>query len=278
MAAGLSVAVAVAVAVAVGVAVGVAVVGVGVAVRVGVGDGLLRVSLIGVSVTVPTLLPFSVSWPPAVTATITDEPAEAAAPRSSATLREVPTPFATAPVVFTLMLHGFTVTVWPFASAWPAGNDEPVTTKMHEPKRSVPVAELPPDAILNPGLLLEPVNVTVVSEVVPNCGTPDENENGVSASAAVMVPLAAKVVSEATPSCLPEAEALDTGIGEDEPDPPVHASETTTTAASASALESRRLTGAPVLSFMTFVLMDPTRQPLHMTSLRAYTAPLLGQL
>ena len=138
-----------------------------------------------------------------------------------------------------------------------------MTTKMHEPKRSVPVAELPPDAILNPGLLLEPVNVTVVSVVVPNCETPDENENGVSASAAVMVPLAAKVVSEATPSCLPEAEAaLDTGIGDDVPDPPVHASETTTTAASASALKSRRFGRAPIFSFMTFVLMDPTRQPL----------------
>lgn len=112
---------------------------------------------------------------------------------------------------------------------------------MHEPKRNAPVAELPPDAILNPGLLLEPVNVTVVSVVVPNCGTPDENEKGVSASAAVMVPLAASVVSEARPSCCPEAgAALATGIVEDVPDPPVHASETTTTAASASALESRR--------------------------------------
>ena len=108
---GVGLAVAVSEAVAVGVGEGVAVGGGdGVAVRVGVGVGLKATSM-GVSVTVPTLLPFSVSWPPAVTARITDEPAEAAAPRSSATLRDVATPFATAPVVFTLMLHGFTVTV-----------------------------------------------------------------------------------------------------------------------------------------------------------------------
>ena len=75
-----------------------------------------RQPLTGVSVTVPTLLPFSVSAPPGVTEMITDEPADAAAPSSSATDRLVATPFATAPVVLTLMLQGLTVTVWPSAS------------------------------------------------------------------------------------------------------------------------------------------------------------------
>ena len=114
---------------------------------------------------------------------------------------------------------------------------------MHEPKLSEPLAELPPDAILNAGLLLEPLNVTVVSAVVPNCVTPVENENGVSATADVTVPLAANVVFEATPSTWPEdGAALAAWVGDGVTDPLAQPADTTTTDASASVLKRRLFT------------------------------------
>jgi len=131
-----------------------------------------------------------------LTAIVTDAPAEDAAPSRSATLREVATPFADAPAVFTLMLHGLTVTVCPTASAEPAGNVEEVTRKWHEPNVVVPVAVLPPDAIENAGVVAVLVNATVVVAVVPKDGTPAGNAKGVFATAAVVVGAAAKLVSE----------------------------------------------------------------------------------
>lgn len=202
------------VAVGTGVGDGVAV-GAGVGVAVGVGDGVglgeavpvaVGVGLgvgdptvpSGTRVTVPTWLPFSVSWPFALTPTVTVAPADDAAPRTNATEREVAIPFAMAPVVFTLKLQGFTVIVSP-TRRFPTVPVVAATAKMQEPKLSAPVAVLPPEAILNAGLATVPVNVTVVSPVVPNCETPDANVNGTFARAAVMVAFAASVVSDATP-------------------------------------------------------------------------------
>jgi len=151
----------------------------------------------GVNVTVPTDWPFRVSCPPGLTATLTDAPAEAAAPSRSATLRVLATPFAAWPLMLTLMLQGWTVTVCPTANGDPAGNVDEVTAKMQEPKVVVPVAVLAPEAIENAGVVAVLVNATVVVAVVPKEATPEGNANGVFATAAVVVGDAARLASAA---------------------------------------------------------------------------------
>ena len=145
--------------------------------------------------TVPTDWPLRVNCPPGLTATVTDAPAEAAAPSRSATLRLVATPFAVAPAVLTLRLHGLTVTVCPTASGEPAGNVEAVTRKWHEPNVVVPLAVLPPEAIENAGVVEVLVNATVVVAVVPKEGMPAGNAKDVFATAAVTVGEAGRAAS-----------------------------------------------------------------------------------
>lgn len=93
------------------------------------------------------------------------------------------------------MLHGLTMTVLPRASGEGATNVDCVTRKSHEPKLVVPLAELPPEAIENEGVVEVLVNANVVGATVPNSLTPDGNAKEVFTTAAVIVGDTASVVS-----------------------------------------------------------------------------------
>lgn len=68
------------------------------------------------SVTVPTVWPLNVIWPPAFTDTVSEAPDDAAVPSTSARCVTGPDHFATCPLVLMLMLQGWTVIVLPVAS------------------------------------------------------------------------------------------------------------------------------------------------------------------
>ena len=93
------------------------------------------------------------------------------------------------------MLHGLTMTVFPWASGEPAGNVDCVTRKWQEPKVVLPLAVLPPEAIENAGVVEVLVNASVVGATVPNSLIPAGKANEVFATAAVVVGDAASVVS-----------------------------------------------------------------------------------
>jgi hypothetical protein len=168
----------------------------------------MGVNVIEATIALP---PPSINCPLELTDTIADWLADAAAPKSSATDRVVCTPFARAPVVFMLVVHGLTVTVWPLDKGRPAGNEELEILKIQEPKVVVPVAVLPPEVILNAGVSPPLVNVRVVAAVVPNSGTPEGKPNVVPANAPAIVPLTFSVVSpaatKARPALLPSPQA-----------------------------------------------------------------------
>jgi hypothetical protein len=150
------------------------------------------------SVTVPMLVPFTVSWPPGLTESVMLEPDDTAAPSCSAALLVAPTPVACSPAEFTLMLHGLTTIVCPWASLLPDGKVEVTTAKSHEPKVVVPVAVLPPDAIENAGVVDVLVNASVVVPVVPKSGTPAVNVNGTFATAGAVAAVVGMTASDAT--------------------------------------------------------------------------------
>ncbi len=159
--------------------------------------------------------------PPELMVMATDCPVEVVPPNCKVVVRGRATLSAGCPTVATLIEHGLTVTVAPFASGWPAGKLELETTKIHEPKFVVPVAVAPPEAILKAGVVPVLVKAKVVAAVVPNSGTAPKVK-GVLATALAIVAFVATVTS---------AEATVTGVGSV---PPQAASMTTEVARMAS--------------------------------------------
>lgn len=149
----------------------------------------------------------SVSWPPALTDSVTDAFADDAAPSTSAILLEVATPFATAPAVATFRLHGLTVMVFPTANLLPAGNVEAEIAKMQEPNvtLAVKVPTAPPvgDVIVAEVVSAEPDPANAMARFwfatdASSVPAPPGNEKEVPTIASVTVGFMVSVVLPAT--------------------------------------------------------------------------------
>lgn len=152
--------------------------------------------MIGATVTVPAVTPLIATEPVIETVMVIEAARELTAPSCRVILAGVGAPLAGIPRVPTLKVQGSMVTCLFWPSGLLAGNVDPVTLKMHEPKSVVPVAVLPPEPTENAGLVAVEVKATEVSAVVPNCETPSGNENGTCTTADVVVGLAARTVSD----------------------------------------------------------------------------------
>jgi hypothetical protein len=132
-----------------------------------------------------------------LTATVIGVPDDAAAPSTSATLLDSPSPSAAWPATSTLMLQGSTVITLPTNSNDGGENVDWKILKMQEPNCVVPVAEFGPETIENAGVVAVLVKATVVVAVVPKAATPAGNAKGMFDTAAVVVGEAARAASVA---------------------------------------------------------------------------------
>lgn len=124
-------------------------------------------------------------------------PDDAADPSTRATLLDSACPLAAWPCVFTVILQGSTVRMFPTPSGDGGGKVDATILKIHEPKVVVPEAALPCEVMANVGDAESVVNTRVVVAVVPNEGTPAGKVNGACRTAAATDGDALKLASVA---------------------------------------------------------------------------------
>jgi hypothetical protein len=125
--------------------------------------------------------------------TVTLPPNETVVPNAKEALRVLDAPLAVKPDVGTLRLQSAIRMTAPLINVLGGVKVDAVMVKMQEPKVVTPVAVFPPEAMLKAGDVAVLVNKTVVAAVVPRPGTPDENTNGVLATALATVGFTAAV-------------------------------------------------------------------------------------